>query len=98
MIIKYLIIIAFLAVANFSFAQPSILQVSGNIIHGGTVEIAGASFGNKNPAAPLLWDDSTASPPLSTYYDAWLPTDAQQGSYYNMSYREVPFRDVTAST
>jgi hypothetical protein len=39
-----------------SFAAPSISEVSGGIIEGETVTIAGSGFGTKSPAAPLIWD------------------------------------------
>ena len=89
-------VIIFLMMTNMAFGQPIIFEVSGIIRHGEAIKIAGANFGNKSPAHPLLWDDGTSNPPLSTYYDVWLPTNAQQGSSYNMAYRATPFRGVNA--
>lgn len=79
-----------------AFAEPDISGVSGNYIHDGSITINGSSFGIKSPAAPLVWDDCTSSPSLSTYYDETLPSNAQQGSEYNMAYRGVPFRGIDA--
>jgi hypothetical protein len=86
----------FFASTELIIATPSINIISGELIHNGTINITGTQFGSKTPAAPLLWDNGTSIHPLSNYYDAWLPTDAQQGAHYNMSYRSVPFRGVNA--
>lgn len=36
---------------------PNIDSTSGDIKHGGTITIHGTGFGEKSPAAPLIWDD-----------------------------------------
>ena len=79
-----------------SGAQPLVTGVDGEVAHGSTITIGGSGFGEKDPAAPAVWDDGTGSPPLGDVYDGWLPTEAQQGAEYNMAYREVPFRGVDA--
>jgi hypothetical protein len=83
-------------IARIAFAEPVINDVSTDLTHLGIVTISGSDFGTKDPAPPLVWDDGTSNPPLSTYYDETLPSNAQQGSYYNMAYREVPFRNINA--
>lgn len=88
------ILVVVLGIPYFAEAQPRIDGVSGTLTHGETVVVSGASFGVKNPAAPLVWDDGSDNPPLSSYYDEVLPTQAQQGAYYNMAYRNVPFRGI----
>lgn len=77
-----------------SSGQPDIDSVSGNLIHGNSILITGSEFGSKNPAIPLVWDDSSTDTTISTYYDYVLPNNAQQGSEYNMAYRLAPFRNV----
>lgn len=77
-------------------AQPEVTGVAGTAAQGATLTIEGSGFGIKDPAPPLVWDDGSSNPPLDTHYDAWLPTDAQQGDEYNMAYRSVPFRGVDA--
>ena len=91
---KTLLLIIFLAAATTIYAQPNITSVNGTFIHHNSVTIAGSAFGVKNPAPPILWDDCTSSVPLGTYYDAWLPTEAEQGSQYNMAYRNAGFRNI----
>lgn len=96
MVKKYILAVLIIAIPCVSHAAPNIAGFSGSMIHGGTVTISGAEFGAKSPASPLVWDDGTSSPPLNTHYDAWLPTNAQQGINYNMAYRSTPFRGVNA--
>jgi hypothetical protein len=91
-----MITVGLLIISKTSFAQPVILDVSGDFKHDGTIVISGDQFGLKESAAPLLWDNGSSNPPLTTYYDAWLPNNAQQGAQYNMAYHEVPFRGVLA--
>lgn len=79
-------------------AQPIVQNVSGSLNHNSQIIINGIDFGNKNPASPLVWDNCRNNVPLSTYYDQWLPTNAEQGSYYNMAYRAVPFRSLNSPT
>jgi hypothetical protein len=94
-------IIFVIFVANFiilmsetAVATPSIVNVPVRISHGEIIEVYGSGFGVKPRASPLLWDDCTASRPLNGVYDGYLPTNAQQGAYYNISYRAAPFRGV----
>lgn len=86
----------FFTFSSLVFAEPNIEVVTGEFSHSQDVVISGSNFGNKTPAKPLLWDDGTSNPPLSNYYDAWLPTNAQQGTQYNMAYRNVPYRGVNS--
>lgn len=89
-------IFLFLLISGEAFAQPNISGIGGNFHHDGTGVISGSGFGNKNPAAPLLWDDCRTERPMGTYYDCYLPVTAQQGSQYNMMYHQVPFRTIQA--
>ncbi len=91
---KQILLVVVLLTARAALAEPIVNAVSGNIVHGSSVTINGTGFGGKSQAAPLVWDDGTSSPPLSTYYDEALPSNAQQGPNYNMSYRAVPFRNA----
>jgi len=80
------------------FATPEIQGVSGTVTHEGTITITSTdtNFGTKSPAAPLLWDACKTNPALSTYYDEYIPGiggDAQQGSQYNIGYRDSTFLD-----
>ena len=92
--INKILIILPIFVAEPVFAQLDITNVFGNLVYGGSLTIMGTGFGIKSPAAPLVWNDGMSNPTLSTYYDGYLPTNAQQGSYYNMAYRSVPFRGL----
>lgn len=73
------------------FAQPEISSVTGTMSHNGTIVINGSEFGEKSPAEPLVWDDCSAAPSLDTYYAETLPRASNQGSQYNMAYRDVAF-------
>jgi len=77
-----------------SNSGPSVSSTSGPWIHGNNVTVTGSGFGTKNPAAPIVWDDCTNNPPLNTYYDEFLPANAEQGSQYNMAYRDASFRGI----
>jgi hypothetical protein len=94
MISRKLVFILVFCVYSLLPAQPLIQNISGNVIHNYQIFINGNSFGVKDPASPLVWDDCTNDVPLEIYYDQWLPTNAEQGSYYNMAYRNVPFRNL----
>jgi len=95
MLQKISITICFLLLAvPFVYADPIITGVSSTLAHNGTITISGSGFGIKNPAAPLVWDDCTDNPPLNTYYDCYLPTNAQQGSQYNTAYHSTTFRSI----
>jgi hypothetical protein len=90
----YHIVILFLLVTQLAYAEPNISSINATFIQGNTLIIRGSGFGGKSPAPPLLWDDCTTNPALSTHYDAWLPTNAEQGNQYNMAYRNAGFRGV----
>ena len=83
-----------LLLPSIALAAPGDLVVNQSITHGGTISISGTGFGTKSPAAPLVWDSGASDVGMSTYYDAYQPTAAQQGSAYNIQYREVGYRDV----
>jgi len=56
--IIYLPILLFgvFALAEISFAAPSISNVSGTVSNGQSITISGSGFGTKNPVAPAQWD------------------------------------------
>jgi len=83
-----------LTVTCTTATPPTITGTSGTWTHGNNVTITGSSFGPKSPAPPLVWDDCTNNPALSTYYSDWEPTEAAGGSTYNMAYRSLPYRNV----
>jgi hypothetical protein len=91
---RYILIIAILFYASMVMAQPDISSITGAVIHGQSITIAGGSFGLKSPAAPVLWDDCSTDLALSDKYDGYKPKTAQQGSSYNIAYRPVGFRGV----
>jgi len=47
----------FVILIGLVYADPSVTSVSGIVEHGQTITVTGSSFGGKNPAAPLIWDD-----------------------------------------
>lgn len=75
-----------------AFAQPSILTVSGQASHKGSLTINGSGFGAKSPAAPLVWDDASGTRML----DKWTHADPHSAadSVYNIQYRSAPYRNV----
>src|SRR5204863_532314 len=44
-----------------ALSAPIVRQVSGTLTHKGTITISGIGFGSKTNAAPVVWDDATAS-------------------------------------
>lgn len=46
-------------IPSFSWAAPSVSDVSGTVSHGSQITISGSGFGEKKPAKPLLWDDGS---------------------------------------
>ena len=89
-----LIIVSLLVISKTVSAQPVILDVSGDPIHGGAIVISGDQFGLKEPAAPVLWDDGASNQSLANNYDGYKPKNAQQGAYYNIAYRPAGFRNI----
>ena len=83
-----------LLLVSFSYAEPVLRNVTGSLSHDANITITGGSFGQKNPAAPVLWDPCTSTTTLSTYYTEALPNNSQQGSQYNMQYRPANFRNI----
>lgn len=83
------ILVVGLITAFETYANPVITQVNGTFDHKGSVTIQGSGFGTKPSAAPLIWDDATASDVHQIWNGAWPD---QLGSY-NMAYRG-PMRGV----
>jgi hypothetical protein len=58
-------------------AQPVILDVTGNLVDGGTLVIAGSGFGEKATAGPVLWDSLVNIPAYDLIVDGdVIPTRA----------------------
>ncbi len=55
-----LVLVVLLVGSSLVRAQPAITHVDGVVGHGQTLTISGTGFGQKDPAAPLLWDDFEA--------------------------------------
>jgi len=70
---------------------PLISSYSGTAAHGQNITITGSNFGIKNPAAPLIWDNSESGNLLDTWTNRW-PREATGN--YNTDYRTAPFRNV----
>ena len=78
------------AAAGPLLAAPVLNNVNGAMDHKGTITISGSGFGSKATAAPLVWDDATASNLLKTWSGAW--PNALPG--YNTDYYS-PMRDIS---
>jgi len=85
-----------------SDADPSVSSTSGTWAHGESVTINGNSFGDKNPAAPLIWDDcegktvnNDAAVTTSGWSDPWPRTDGSPATS-RTRYRAIPYRSTTA--
>jgi hypothetical protein len=63
--------IGLIAGAGPALSAPLILQVSGTLNHKGTITISGSGFGSKTQAAPVVWDDATASDISVKWDGAW---------------------------
>ena len=63
----------------------------GNIGHEESLTISGSGFGVKSPAAPVLFDDGSDNTKLNEFYTQAEPSLAEQGSIYNMQYRDSVF-------
>lgn len=87
-------------------AQPAISSVSGPLHHGGTVVVEGTSFGTKEPAAPLIWDDTegrTLEQPAAVlqeggWDESWAgpSTASAVRTPWQLQYRAAGFRSVEA--
>jgi hypothetical protein len=81
--------IAALGAAGVALAAPAVQQVSGSMDHNGTITISGSGFGAKASAAPVVWDNATASSLSSVWTGAW--PDKLPG--YNTGYY-APMRNI----
>jgi len=63
--------IGLLAGAGPASSAPMVQQVSGTLTHKGTITISGSGFGSKSHAAPVVWDDATASTISDKWDGAW---------------------------
>ncbi len=71
---------------------PVITQSSGTFSHKSTAAVSGFGFGEKSPAAPVVWDDASGTS-LDRKWDLSVPNDPP-GSAYNLQYRNIPYRGV----
>jgi len=84
-----------------AFAQPEIGSVSiPDIRHGQTVSISGNFFGEKNPAAPLMWDDcegkqTDSDSAIAAVWDEVMPwLHRAPVTSHRTRYRRAPFRNT----
>lgn len=68
-----------LAAAAPVFAQPQVQGATGTFATGQTVTIAGASFGSKVPAAPVLYDNFDAGTTGAVISGGWYLSASQSG-------------------
>jgi len=54
-----------------ALGAPVVQQVDGALNHKGTITISGSGFGSKASAAPVVWDDATASDISKNWDGAW---------------------------
>lgn len=86
-----LMIAAWLVVASASAAaQPVITNASGSWGQKGTVTIQGSGFGTKPSAAPVVWDDASATNILTKWDGGWPTSEA---SAYMVRYT-APIRGI----
>ena len=69
--VKVLTWVGVLAGTLPALSAPLIQQVSGALNHKGTITISGIGFGSKPNAAPVVWDDATASDISEKWDGAW---------------------------
>jgi len=81
------------AFISTSLGAVSVTSVSGPAQHGKVLTISGSGFGQKSPAAPMVWDDCSDNSSLSKHYHSWQPTNASK-SEYNFQYHPTSFRSV----
>jgi hypothetical protein len=60
-----------IAVVGPALSAPVVQQASGAVNHKGTLTISGSGFGSKTTAAPVVWDDATASDISKNWDGAW---------------------------
>jgi hypothetical protein len=77
--------IVLLGLPRFAHAQPSVTSTSGTWSHKGTVTIAGAGFGSKASAAPVIWDDASGTDIAAMWDGAW--PNCSRNSAHNLAYR-----------
>lgn len=70
-----------LGLVSEAWGQPAVSGVSGQWSHKGTVTIQGSGFGTKAQAAPLVWDDASASDIRSKWTGAW-PDQSDSSVFY----------------
>jgi hypothetical protein len=62
-------------------AQPDVDQINGDLVHQGQVEIFGTGFGQKTPAAPMVYDNFEGGTPGTRIGGGWY-TDSARAGYY----------------
>lgn len=73
-------------------AQPAVNQLAGELVHLGQVEIFGTGFGQKSPAAPMIYDNFDGGTPGSRIGGGWF-TDSARPGYYP-TYSNAIFRRI----
>ena len=98
-------IILLLLIPFLLFAQPNPTAYTGDsLTHGNSFDITGASFGSKDPAGPLMWDDcedrtvdNDASVTGKGWIDVWPYLQASDVDSARTRYRDTGFRTVTSA-
>jgi len=73
--------VAVLLMCGRAEAQPAVDQLDGELVHLGQVEIFGSGFGQKAPAAPMIYDNFDGGTPGSRIGGGWF-TDSARPDYY----------------
>lgn len=85
------IFFALLLCSEAAIAAPVIQRVSGSIVHGSSIQIAGAGFGIKSNASPVVWDNASSSRLLDVWDGFW--PDNSPTTKFNMHYT-TPIRGI----
>ncbi len=62
-------------------AQPAVSQINGELVHQGQVQIFGAGFGQKSPAAPMVFDNFEGGTPGTRIGGGWYTSSARPDYY-----------------
>lgn len=85
MIKKIIIALFILSTCSYSYASPSISNVSGTFGHGDSITITCTGAGTKSQSAPVIWDNCSGTSITQSGWTGGLPTTS--GSTYNIGYR-----------
>ena len=104
--IKHIVFIVtgiFVIGTGTALAEPAINSVSGAFTHKGTIVIRGFGFGEKDPAAPLMWDDcedravdNDSAVTSAGWVDVWPQIRVADYAAARTRYRNIPYRSTPA--